>query len=142
MSQRSSNMDAFSVASLTSSCSSMINRTVSSTTELDVLIPSASPGAEVAILRTHCDLLKKLSHETRQLEELLSACTSISQGLQGALNSLLSTGVAATGKLHKQLMRLDPQNVHDLDDGYIQKFDGFLGVYAQAFSFMCDILSM
>lgn len=134
-------MDGFSVTSLTSLSTSIINRSAYSGAELNAVFQSTQTGIASASLRAHCTLLTELSYEATQLEHKIQTATVISQSLQGALHSILTTGDTTIGKLHKQLLRITPENVQDVGNESIVLLNKFLAAYSQAFRFVGEVLA-
>ena len=135
-------MDGFSVTSLTSLCTSIANRAASSAAELDALVKSSPPDSTSDLLCTVQDFLAKLNLEASQLERALDGATCISQSLQGALHKMLAMGDEAFGKLHKQLMRLQPQNVHAVDTNYVLKFVPLLMTHVQVLQLFTEAAAL
>lgn len=133
-------MDSFSIQSLTSLCTSIRTRTASSAAEIEVFTKSTGPVVVSDTLCAHRDHLTKLTCEASSLKEALSNATVISQGLQDALIGVLTKVDASVGKLHKQLMRLQPENVQAVDTAYMLTFDHFLTAQIQVFGLLTEVL--
>lgn len=129
--------DGFSVTSLTSLCSSIANRAASSAGELDTL-GAARPGPILAL----AEHIRQIGRGASQLEQALDAAPAISQQLQHLLGRALATGDAATGRLHKQVMRLRAENLAAVDADYAEAYGRFLETYSRLFAYFGDALSM
>lgn len=138
--QQVSNMDSFSIQSLTSLCTSIGTRTASSAAEVEALTKSTDPAVSSDTLLAHRDHLTKLSCEASSLKDAVTIAAVISQDLQEALIGTLTKVDALVGKLHKQLMRLLPENVHSVDTACMLKFDQFLIAHIQVFGFLTEVL--
>ena len=129
-------MDSFSVTALTSRCSSITNRSTSSVAELQALLSTSGLDA----LHALADSLTQISSVTSQLEKALGSAASISPNLQEILNNVLATGDTAIARLHKQLMRLDPENVYRIEEDYMSRHNRLLAVYTDVFDFLVEVL--
>lgn len=129
-------MDSFSVTALTSRCSSITNRSTSSVAELQALLSTSGSDA----LHALADSLTQISSVTSQLEKALGSAASISPNLQEILNNVLTTADTVIARFHKQLMRLDSENVDQIEEDYTSKYNKLLAVYTDVFDFLVEVL--
>ncbi|POR36049.1 Ankyrin, partial [Tolypocladium paradoxum] len=130
-------MDGFSVTSLTALCCSIANRAASSAGELDSL--GAARPESMVTLAGH---IRQISRGASQLEQALNSAAALSQQLQHVLNRALAAGDAATGKLHKQVMRVQTETLAAVDGDYAEAYGHFLRTYCRLFAYSCKVLSI
>ncbi|KAK2612784.1 hypothetical protein QQS21_001236 [Conoideocrella luteorostrata] len=134
-------MDGFSVASLTSLCSTIAQQVVSSTSELQSLLQTIpSPSDSVQQIATFAAILHATNVQVTHLEQALGNATAISLGLQGVLTASLNSCNAVSARLHKQILRLHADNATDADPTYIQSHSQLLAIYQSLFQCLADIL--
>ncbi|KAH7160411.1 ankyrin repeat-containing domain protein [Dactylonectria estremocensis] len=136
-------MDGFSVTSLTTLCSTISTRAISSASEASSLAGALEGGDQrVLQLALVSSALEQLRRHTAQLEEALDAATAISERLRAVLGRSLAACEGAVGALHKQLMNLQPGDGGRLDSSFLVAHGGFLMAYGQLFAYLVDMLSL
>ncbi|KAH7136332.1 ankyrin repeat-containing domain protein [Dactylonectria macrodidyma] len=136
-------MNGFSVTSLTTLCSSISSRAVSSAAEANSLAGFLDGGDQrVLQLALVSSALEQLRCHTAQLEEALDVATAISERLRAVLARSLAACEDAMGALHKQLMNLQPGDGGKSDSSFLVAHGGFLMTYGQLFAYLVDVLSL
>ncbi|KAH6895887.1 ankyrin repeat-containing domain protein [Thelonectria olida] len=136
-------MDGFSVISLTALGSTIANRALSSAEELNELIATlGSHHGSISHLSTFSSLLHKLHQHVVQLETALNGASVISLRLQTDLSQCLGSCDGIMAVLNKQVMRLQPENVAQLDETFLAVQGHTLEAYCQLFDFFVKLLSM
>lgn len=138
-------MDGFSVASLTSTCSSLCHRALSTAVEIDELQKAANPSGDGAgcleRLKFLGTELLQLRQHTDTLQECLATASTISPKLQQVAMRSLRECDAASAVLEKQVQRLHPQSLGRLNLATISTFDDLLVTYSRLFIFATQLLS-
>ncbi|KAH7312488.1 ankyrin repeat protein [Stachybotrys elegans] len=111
--------DGFTPLAFTSLCSNITNRGIACVSELRAIIQNLAQDDHNIHLRSLADGLDSLSKKVEQLERALNAATVICQRLQNDLQQILSNCDTATGVLSKQIMRLQPANLIDIDWAFV-----------------------
>lgn len=138
-------MNGFSVASLTSSCSSISHRALSTAVEIDELrkaSPSGddSPAVEkLAFLGTR---LQQFRQHTDILQECLGTASVISPKLQEVVQRSLRQCDAASAILEKQVKRLHPQTLRQAHADTLDVFEDLLVAYSRVFIFATQLLTV
>ncbi|KAI5463662.1 ankyrin repeat-containing domain protein [Mariannaea sp. PMI_226] len=136
-------MDGFSVISLTSLGSTLANRALASAEELNELIRTLDPHhASIPQLSSFSSLLQKLHHQVLQLEATLHGARVISVRLQSHLSQCLGSCDGTMAGLNKQVMRLQPDNLPFLDEGFLAVQGHTLDAYCEVFDYFVKLLSM
>ncbi|PNY28890.1 Ankyrin repeat protein [Tolypocladium capitatum] len=130
-------MDGFSVTSVTSLCSSIANRAAYSAGELDSL-GAARPES----IRALTERIGQINRGASQLGQALNGAAYISPQLQDVLKDALAAGDATTGKLQKQVMRLQAENLAAVDGDYAEAYGRSLGTYSRLFDYLSEVLSL
>ncbi|KAM5346299.1 hypothetical protein ACJ41O_009304 [Fusarium nematophilum] len=136
-------MDGFSVTSLTTLCSSISTRAVSSADEASSLASALDPDDQrVLQLTLVSTALEQFRRHAAQLEEALNAATAISERLRAVLGQSLAACEGTMGALYKQLMNLQPGHVGRSDSSFLVAHGGFLMTYSQLFAYLVEVLSL
>jgi hypothetical protein len=136
-------MDGFSVISLTSLGSTIANRALSSAEELNELIATLDlHHGSISHLSTFSSLLHKLHQHVVELETALNGASAISLRLQTDLSQCLGSCDGIMAVLNKQVMRLQPENVAQLNGTFLAVQGYSLEAYCQLFDFFVKLLSM
>lgn len=134
-------MDIISIASLTTLCSTLSHRAVSSVDEVNGLVAAIGTGHQhTQQLGSVGAAVEQLNRHAVRLGEMLNATTVISERLRTVLSRSLAVCDAVTGTLHKQLIRLQPDNAHILDQSFLVAHEGFLTTYNQLFVYFSSVL--
>lgn len=143
---RKPEMDGFSVTSLTSTCSALSHRALSTAVEIDELQKAVSPSSvDAESLEALVFLATKLQQFRQHvdiLQESLTTASTISPKLQEVVVRSLRQCDAASALLEKQIKRLHPQSLGRVHSDTISIFDDLLVTYSRLFIFMTQLLSM
>ncbi|KAI9158134.1 putative ankyrin repeat protein [Paramyrothecium foliicola] len=130
-------MDGFSVLSLTSLCSSISHRALSSIEEVDGIVEATSHEGLASLL----GMLHGLNRGALQLEAALNSSSTISTRAQSDLNQSLAACDGTMAIVNKQLMRIEP--VHSIavanKEFLAPKYD-FLASHIQLFTYFQEVL--
>jgi hypothetical protein len=139
-------MNGFSVASLTSTCSSISHRALSTAVEIDELQKAASPSSDSSrslerLVFLGSKLLQFRQH-TDILQECLTTPSTISPKLQEIVVRALRQCDIASAVLEKQIKRLHPQSLDRVHFDTVSVFEDLLVRYSRLFIFANQLLSM
>lgn len=135
-------MDGFSVASLSSLCSSICHSALANATEItDLLrtIPSSQHAKQLASLSS---ALKQFSVSVSQFEASINGAPVISQPLQDQLGRSLVECQGKFSHLGKQVVRLQPDTVPRLNSMFVTVNGDLLVAYTQLLGFFQEVLAM
>lgn len=138
------NMDSFSPAALNSLATSITNHAVSSISELQSLLPSMPPQ-DIEAKRQIASLLSTVSEsmgQVKQLQQALRNATVISVRLQGILTETMSSCDSALARCNKQSMRLNGENMKNIDPAYVEAQITMLTTYQSLFQNLLQTLSL
>ena len=138
-------MNGFSVASLTSTCSSISHRALSTAVEIDELrkaSPSSSDGPALEALGFLGTRLQQFRQHTDILLECLTSASLISPGLQEVVTRALRQCDTALAVIEKQVKRLHPQSVERVDPNVFEVFQDLLVAYSRVFILVTQLLSV
>jgi hypothetical protein len=116
-------MDGRSINSLTTLCSSIAQRAISSANEVYSLIdlPSLSQD-KLDALSTLADTLEELNQQAAQLDVSLAAST-VSMEAHDTFKQLLTGCDATMAILYKQILRIQSDNVDSVNIGFLSAYD-------------------
>ncbi|TQW11915.1 Ankyrin repeat-containing domain protein [Cordyceps javanica] len=140
-------MDSFSVASLTSTTSSISQRALSGANEIRN-IQRAVDGHErdsqppLSDLVTLADLLEKASRDVEKLGQALGASTAVAERLQKKLNEALTASETMLVGLGKQLMRLDASSLASVYVSYVHRQQRVVLAYSDLFQYYTQISAL
>jgi hypothetical protein len=141
-------MQGFSVASLTSTCSTISHRALSTAVEIDELQKAVSPSGGDAsssglerLVFLGTKLLQFRQH-TDILQECLSSAATISPRLQAIVVRSLRQCDSASAVLEKQVKRLHPQDLDGVRLETVAVFEDLFVRYSRLFIFATQLLSM
>lgn len=136
-------MQGFSVASVTSACSTISHRALSTATEIDQLrtqSPSVDTGIKkLAFLATR---LQQFRQHVDTLQQCLRDASAISERLQEVVGTAIAHCDAASAVLQKQVMRVQPQNLTQLDVNALSAFEDLLVTNSRVFILGSQLLSV
>ncbi|KAH8905753.1 hypothetical protein BR93DRAFT_698908 [Coniochaeta sp. PMI_546] len=138
-------MNGFSVASLTSTCSSISHRALSTAVEIDELRKARPSSDDFPVVKELVFLGTKLLQFRQQidiLQECLTTASIISPKLQEVVVRSLRQCDAASAVLEKQVKRLHPQTLDRANPDTLFAFDDLLVAYSRVFIFTTQILSV
>ena len=136
-------MDGFTVASLESSTTAIVQKAASAAAELNALTQTITSGSfRVQRLGQLSSGLQQLSDEADDLLSALGASSVISPRLQGALSRVLRRCEALMASLDKQVMRLQPDNVRSVNWTVVTVLTDFVGAHATLFGPFAEMLAM
>ncbi|KAH8882498.1 hypothetical protein GQ53DRAFT_454260 [Thozetella sp. PMI_491] len=137
-------MDGFSVASVSATCSSLSNRALSASIELDEILDYGSigrPASEklAALLVT----LNEFKQSVEELRERLNASPTITDGLQQVLIESLPDCDSVAAIMSKQVKRIGPETPTELINlAALAGYEGLLASHARLFKLEIQLLSM
>jgi hypothetical protein len=138
-------MNGFSVASLSSTCSSISHRALSTAVEIEELRKASPSGDDAPVVKELVFLGTKLlqfRQHTDILQECLGTASIISPKLQEIVVRSLRQCDVASAVLEKQVKRLHPQIVDRVDPDIISVFEDLLVTYSRVFIFATQLLSV
>lgn len=109
-------MDGHSISSLTTLCSGISQRAISSANEIQSLVEplDSSQHSISQPLSSLASALEELNQRASQLDVCLITST-VAMQVQDAFKELLTTCDGTMTVLHKQLMRLQPDNIESVN---------------------------
>ncbi|KAJ4259735.1 hypothetical protein NW762_007666 [Fusarium torreyae] len=136
-------MDGSSVTSLTTLCTSISTRAVSSLAETRKLVEGLDK-ADKHVLQFNfvSTALDQLRTHASQLEEALNAAAVISQRLRDALAQSMTSCEKVMAASHKQLTGLQPGTLGASDTSFLMTHSGFLIATGQLFVFFINVLKL
>ncbi|KAB5549549.1 ankyrin repeat-containing domain protein [Coniochaeta sp. 2T2.1] len=138
-------MNGFSVASLSSTCSSISHRALSTAVEIDELrkaSPSSNDGPALEALGFLGTRLQQFRQHTDVLLECLTSATLISPTLQDVVTRTLRQCDAALAVVEKQVKRLHPQSLERVDPDAFDAFQELLVAHSRVFILATQLLSV
>lgn len=134
-------MDGFSVLSLTSLCTTITHRLISSVEELnDLFARLDTKYAPRHPLSVFTQGLQQLNEQTAELEESLKNARAISTRLQTLLSQSLGACDLTTATVNKQVMRIQPDTIHTLDEMFLIVYNSVISSYYRLFSLFSTLL--
>lgn len=136
-------MQDSTVASAVSGCSTISHRAVSTATEIDQL-RSQSPLGDAGIdkLAFLATKLQQFRQHVDTLQQCLRDATVISDKLQVVVNGVVKQCDSASAVLQKQVMRVQPQNLSQLNEGVVETFQALLDSNSRVFILASQLLSV
>jgi hypothetical protein len=128
--------DGFSPAPITSLCASISNRVIVSIEELSTVAAATRHEGLASLL----GLLNGLNRAVQGVDAALRAAAVLSQGLQTQLNHTLAACDGAVAVSQKQLMRIEPGNVHAASKPFLAPHYDFLAAHVQSCVFFQEVL--
>ncbi|OIW23838.1 hypothetical protein CONLIGDRAFT_111743 [Coniochaeta ligniaria NRRL 30616] len=138
-------MNGFSVASLTSTCSSISHRALSTAVEIDELRKQSPSSDDAPVVKELLFLGTKLlqfRQHTDILQECLGTASLISPNLQEVVVRSLRQCDTASAVLEKQIKRLHPQTLDRVNPDTLSVFEDLLVAYSRVFIFATQLLSV
>lgn len=137
------NMEGPLIASLCSLCSSVVHRSTACYTEIHTLILSSGQSrVTLGGLEILAGLIHEVSQYTNELNDALEKRPVVSPMTHTTLDNILGRLDSIYGKLNKQLMRLDGQNIDRVEPTYLQAHHNLVGAHSKFVGLLLDIVTM
>ncbi|CEJ80252.1 hypothetical protein VHEMI00448 [[Torrubiella] hemipterigena] len=131
------------IAPLCSLCSSVVHRSTACYTEIHTLILSSGQSrVTLGGLEILAGLIHEVSQYTNELNDALEKRPVVSPMTHTTLDTILGRLDSIYGKLNKQIMRLDAQNIDRVEPTYLQAHHNLVGAHSKFVGLLLDIVTM